>query len=69
MSQNLWSIFVTIGRVWCYRGEPHHPANVVAHDRYGRGSVRVWAGITERDRTNLHIVDGNVNGEVSKNFF
>ena len=35
---------------------------MIAHDRYGGGSVMVWGGITMTGRTELYICQGNVAG-------
>ena len=43
-------------RVWRRRGERFHDANISEHDRYGGGSIMVWAGISRGGRTYLHIV-------------
>lgn len=48
-------------RVWRGRNERRNPAFVQEHDRWGRGSVMVWAGISMLYRTELHVVQGNVN--------
>lgn len=48
-------------RVWRRRGERMDPANVVERDRYGGGSVMVWAGITNRAKTDIVSVRGNLN--------
>ena len=44
-------------RVWRLPGERLQPANLVEHDRYGNGSVMVWAGISEQSKTPLHFID------------
>lgn len=49
-------------RVWRHRGDRYHPDNMIAHHRFGRGSVMVWGGITSTGRTPLHVCQGNVNG-------
>ena len=36
--------------------ERFDPATVQQHDRYGDGSIMVWAGITYAERTELMIV-------------
>ena len=53
------------GRVRVYRrvGERYAQCCVMERDRYGGGSVMVWAGITARNHTVLIIVDGNLNAE------
>ncbi len=50
-------------RVWRRVGERYHPATVQQHDRYGGGSIMVWAGITYDQRTELMIVQGNLTGQ------
>ena len=35
---------------------------MIAHDRYGGGSIIVWGGITVTKRTELHVCPGNVTG-------
>ena len=40
-----------------------HPQFAVAHNRWGAGSVMIWAGISSEYRTDLHVVQGNVNGQ------
>ena len=49
-------------RVWRRRGERHRNVAMVPHNRYGGGSVMVWAGITMNDRTDLHVCQGNMTG-------
>ena len=49
-------------RVWRRRGERYQPPATVAHNRYGGGSVMVWAGICMNDRTDLHICQDNITG-------
>ena len=43
-------------RVWRRHGERFRDANIAEHDRYGGGSIMVWAGISRGGRTDLHIV-------------
>ena len=38
------------------RGERFQDANISEHDRYGGGSIMVWAGISRGGRTDPHIV-------------
>ena len=33
------------------------PACVAEHDRFGGGSVMVWAGISAQGKTDLHVID------------
>ena len=55
-------------RVWREPGERFAAVNVVEHDRYGGGSVIVWAGISLRGHTDLYVVqNGNLTGERYKN--
>ena len=44
-------------RVWRLPKEIFHPDNVAEHDRYGGGSIMVWAGISFRGRTELHVIN------------
>lgn len=48
-------------RVWRRPGERYCPPCVASHDRWGGGSVMVWAGIWSAGRTDLVIVNGNMN--------
>lgn len=48
-------------RVWRRTGERMDPANVIQHDRFGGGSVMVWAGISNRAKTDMVTVNGNLN--------
>ena len=43
-------------RVWRRRGERFQDANISEHDRYGGGSIMMWAGISRGGRTYLCIV-------------
>ena len=43
-------------RVWRGHGERFQDANMSEHDRYGGGSIMVWAGISRGGRTDPHIV-------------
>ena len=42
--------------MWRGRGERFQDANMSEHDRYGGGSIMVWAGISRGGRTDPHIV-------------
>ena len=44
-------------RVWRARKERFAPVCVAEHDRYGKGSVMVWAGISMQGETDLHIIE------------
>ena len=48
-------------RVWRVVGQRYNPQFTVAVNRWGGGSVMVWAGISVTERTDLHIVQGNMN--------
>ena len=49
-------------RVWRRQGERYDPQFAVQHNRWGAGSVMVWGGISSTYTTELHVVQGNVNG-------
>lgn len=44
-------------RVWRRPNERFAPVCVAEHDRYGRGSVMVWAGISMRGKTDMHVIE------------
>ena len=44
-------------RVWRMPNECFAPVCVAEHDRFGRGSVMVWAGISAQGKTDLHVID------------
>jgi len=49
--------------VWRRPNERYCDATVAEHDRYGGGSVMVWAGISLRGRTDLYIIEnGSLTG-------
>jgi len=50
-------------RVWRRRGERLDPLNVIQRDRYGGGSVMVWAGIYHNGKTELITVAGNLTSQ------
>ncbi|PSN32920.1 Transposable element Tcb2 transposase [Blattella germanica] len=54
-------------RIWRRRGERFDPATIIQHDRFGGGSVMVWAGITIESRTELVIVPQRMNADVYNN--
>ena len=43
--------------VWRMSKEQFHYLNVAEHDRYGKGSVLVWAGISAKGNTDLYVVE------------
>ena len=44
-------------RVWRMPKERFAPVCVAEHDRFGGGSVIVWAGISAQGKTDLHVID------------
>ena len=50
-------------RVFRRRGERFSENCVLRHDRYGGGSLMVWAGITAHRRTDLVFVNGTLNAQ------
>ena len=44
-------------RVWRMPNERFAPVCVAEHDRFGGGSVMVWAGICAQGKTDLHVID------------
>ena len=53
------------GRVRVHRmpGERYAPCCISEHDRFGGGSIMIWAGIWYGGRTVAIIIRGNLNGE------
>ena len=49
-------------RVWRRRGERFADACVREVDRYGGGSVMIWAGFSRETRTPLHVIQGTLTG-------
>ena len=43
--------------VWRMSKERFHYLNVAEHDRYGKGSVMVWIGISINGKTDLYVVE------------
>ena len=39
------------------RNERFAEVCIAEHDRYGGGSVMVWAGISAQGKTDLHVID------------
>ena len=50
-------------RVFRRRGERFADNCLIARDRFGVGSVMVWGGIMGRRKTNLIVVQGNLNAQ------
>ena len=48
-------------RIYPRRGERHAANCVVERDRYGGGSVMIWAGISMHTKTEAIVVNGNLN--------
>ena len=46
-------------RVWRMPNERFAPVCVAEHDRFGGGSVMVWAGISAQGKTDLHVIDND----------
>ena len=44
-------------RVWRMPNERFAPVCVAEHDRFGGGSVMVWAGISAHGKIYLHVID------------
>ena len=44
-------------RVWRMPNERFAPVCVAEHDRFGGGSVMVWAGISAQGKMDLHVID------------
>ena len=50
-------------RVWRQRNERFTDCCIAEHDKFGGGSVIVWAGISYGGRTDFHVVlNGTING-------
>lgn len=50
-------------RVWRQIGERFDDTCVVEHSRIGGGSVHIWGGMTDFDKTQLVVLNGNVNSQ------
>ena len=44
-------------RVWRMPNDLFAPVCVAEHDRFGGGSVMVWAGISAQGKTDLHVIE------------
>ena len=49
------------------RNERFAEVCIAEHDRYGGGSVMVWAGISAQGKTDLHVIDNGTLGEERAN--
>jgi hypothetical protein len=56
----VWSL-VMGGCIYRRRGERFSDACVLETDRFGGGSVMIWGGISHVERTDIKIIDGNLN--------
>lgn len=50
-------------RVYRRRGERFADACVIERDRFGGGSVLVWGGIMDGNKTRLIVINGNINAQ------
>ena len=50
-------------RVFRRRGERFADKDLIERDRFGGGSVMIWGGIMGRRKTNLIVVQGNLNAQ------
>ena len=46
--------------VWRMPKERFDELNVAEHDRYGKGSVMVWAGISVNGKTDLYVIENGL---------
>ena len=67
--ESKFNVYMADGRqrVWRRRGERFANCCVQQHDRWGGGSVLVWAGVTSATRTQLVILNGPVNAQTYQN--
>ena len=63
--ESRFNLYFNDGRMRVYRrhGEQYSDVNVKEHDRYGGGSVMVWAAVTIHRRTPLQFIAGNLNSQ------
>lgn len=54
-------------RVYRRRGERYADACVIERDRFGGGSVLVWGGIMNDQKTRLIVIHGNINAQTYVN--
>ena len=61
--ESRFALYFSDGRMRVYRrqGERFSDSCVRATDRFGGGSVMVWGGICQNRRTELKIIEGNLN--------
>ena len=52
-----WDFTDRRARVWRMPNERFAPVCVAEHDRFGGGSVMVWAGISAQGKIDLHVID------------
>ena len=50
-------------RVWWRRDGRFPTEKVIEHDRYRRGSVMIWGGISHREKTGIIIIVGNLTAD------
>ena len=67
--ESKFNVYMADGRqhVWRRRGERFADCCVQQHDRWGDGSVLVWAGVSSATRTQLVILNGPVNAQTYQN--
>ena len=50
-------------RVWRRRNERYAKCCIAEHDRYGGGSVMVWGNVSWNYKSDLVVIDGNLNAQ------
>lgn len=50
-------------RVWRRRNERYARCCILEHDRYGGGSVMVWGAVSWNRKSDLVVIDGNLNAQ------
>ena len=53
----VWTLPIDMLGEWRMPNERFAPFCVAEHDRFGEGSVMVWAGISAQGKTDFHIID------------